>query len=162
MCAFNWICRNEKRRIEGTGEAPAWQYYHEVDELLGSHNDHSLDLSNLDESNNMNSSSISMYIYGICEQPPFLCQSHQAPERSVLLIFSIYLSEICKKNVSIFPKILEDEVVSIGDSCSDNDTDENRHSSGESQHAKNGYDHSPKKLKMVKIFRSEYLIFHDR
>lgn len=44
---------------------------------------------------------------------------------------------------------LEDEVVSIGDSGSDNDTDENRHSSGESQNTKNGYDHPTKKLKMV-------------
>lgn len=44
---------------------------------------------------------------------------------------------------------LEDEVVSIGDSCSDNDTDENRHSPGENQNVKNGYDHPSKKLKMV-------------
>lgn len=58
---FQFASRNEKRRIEGTGEAPAWQYYHEVDELLGSHNDHSMDMSNLDESNIMNSTSISMY-----------------------------------------------------------------------------------------------------
>lgn len=57
------VFRNEKRRIEGTGEAPAWQYYHEVDELLGAHNDNSLDLSNLDESNIMNSSLISMYSF---------------------------------------------------------------------------------------------------
>lgn len=55
------MCRNEKRRIEGTGEAPTWQYYHEVDELLGSHQDHSLDMSNLDESNIANSSSISKF-----------------------------------------------------------------------------------------------------
>lgn len=59
MFAF---CRNEKRRIESTGEAPTWQYYHEVDELLGSHNDHSLDLSNLDDSNVANSSLISKYL----------------------------------------------------------------------------------------------------
>lgn len=51
--------RNEKRRIEGTGEAATWQYYHEVDELLGAHNEHSLDMSNLDESNINNSTSIS-------------------------------------------------------------------------------------------------------
>lgn len=44
---------------------------------------------------------------------------------------------------------LEDEVVSIGDSGSDIDTDDNRHSSGDSQNAKNGYDHSTKKRKMV-------------
>lgn len=58
---------------------------------------------------------------------------------------------------------VEDEVVSIGDSCSDNDTDENRHSSGESQHAKNGYDHPTKKLKMVNCYefkRAYFTIFH--
>ncbi|XP_055319983.1 uncharacterized protein LOC129577268 [Sitodiplosis mosellana] len=93
------LYRNEKRRIESTGEAPTWQYYHEVDELLGSHNDHSLDLSNLDDSNVVNSS------------------------------------------------LIKDEVVSIGDSGSDNDTDDNRHSSGESHNMKNGYDHPPKKTK---------------
>lgn len=58
------LFRNEKRRIEGTGEAPTWQYYHEVDELLGSHNEHSLDLSNLDESNIAHSTSISKEISG--------------------------------------------------------------------------------------------------
>lgn len=46
-----FVYRNEKRRIESTGEAPTWQYYHEVDELLGSHADHSLDMSSLDGSN---------------------------------------------------------------------------------------------------------------
>lgn len=45
----------------------------------------------------------------------------------------------------------EDEVVSIGDSVSDNDTDENRHSSGENHNSKNGYEHSTKKQKMVFI-----------
>lgn len=49
--SFSILFSNEKRRIEGTGEAPTWQYYHEVDELLGSHADHSLDISSLDGSN---------------------------------------------------------------------------------------------------------------
>lgn len=43
---------------------------------------------------------------------------------------------------------LEDEVVSIGDSGSDNDTDDNRHSSSES-YSKNGCDHPSKKPKTV-------------
>lgn len=54
--------RNEKRRIEGTGEVPTWQYYHEVDDLLGSNNEHSLDISHLDESNIEHSTSISKQI----------------------------------------------------------------------------------------------------
>lgn len=62
------------------------------------------------------------------------------------------------KNIFKISKNVEDEVVSIGDSCSDNDTDENRHSSGESQHAKNGYDHPTKKLKMVNINRKPRII----
>lgn len=39
-CSF-FFCtfRNEKRRIEATGDAPIWPYYNEIDELLGSHND---------------------------------------------------------------------------------------------------------------------------
>ncbi|XP_031616602.1 bromodomain-containing protein DDB_G0270170 [Contarinia nasturtii] len=98
------LYRNEKRRIESTGEAPTWQYYHEVDELLGSHNDSSLDLSNLDESHVANNTSS-----------------------------------------------IKDEVVSIGDSGSDNDTDENRHSSNENHNNKNGYDHH-----VMKKLKTEY------
>lgn len=55
------------------------------------------------------------------------------------------------KNHFVFHLNVEHEAVSIGDSFLDNNTDENRHSSGESQHAKNGCDHSKKKLKMVNI-----------
>lgn len=71
---IDFMCRNEKRRIEGTGEAPTWQYYHEVDELLGSHQDHSLDMSNLDESNIANSSSISKFhsFNSLKKMKPFL------------------------------------------------------------------------------------------
>lgn len=69
---IDFMCRNEKRRIEGTGEAPTWQYYHEVDELLGSHHDHSLDMSNLDESNIANSSSISKFHLFNSFMEPFL------------------------------------------------------------------------------------------
>lgn len=35
------ISRNEKRRIEATGEVPVWPYYNEIDELLGSHPENS-------------------------------------------------------------------------------------------------------------------------
>lgn len=65
LFTFRIICsmyRNEKRRIESTGEAPSWQYYHEVDELLGSHADNPMDSSNFDDNNMANSSSISEFI----------------------------------------------------------------------------------------------------
>lgn len=44
------FCRNEKRRFDSTGEAPTWLYYHEVDELLGSNQDNTMDSTTLDES----------------------------------------------------------------------------------------------------------------
>lgn len=42
--------RNEKRRFDSTGEPSTWLYYHEVDELLGSNQDNTMDSTTLDES----------------------------------------------------------------------------------------------------------------
>lgn len=52
---MNFPRRNEKRRFDSTGEVPTWLYYHEVDELLGSNQDNTMDSTTLDESKLMTS-----------------------------------------------------------------------------------------------------------
>lgn len=153
--------RNEKRRIESTGEAPSWQYYHEVDELLGSHADNPMDSSNFDDNNMANSSSISEFIckiqYTFALNPSFFLfiqtffQQSTVSSKSPATWISINIR--CDCAIHCEHVRIEDEVVSIGDSGSDNDLDESQYASGDNHSSKNGYDHPPKKVKfMVFIF----------
>lgn len=127
------IHRNEKRRIESTGEAPTWQYYHEVDELLGSHADQSLDMSSLDGSNVAHSTIVtSMFFLSFIEN---IAECQIGLKCLFIFLFLIFFAE--------------EEVVSIGDSGSENEADENNHSHNENYFNMNGFDNPEKKQKLM-------------
>lgn len=163
--------RNEKRKMESTGGPPTWQYYHEVNELLGSHVDNSMDMNNLDDTNMANSTSNSEFIrfarrasithimlqifdkysqitvVDICNIIQSLALTHPSNFSSLFYFFHFW------NYFTSWSTCIEEEIVSIGDSGSENEYDESQYGSGDNHSNVNGHEYpQTKKARLLVTF----------